>query len=107
MRTINRITHTHTQVVSDGSRYREETRFHYLQYCRDSGQRACQYLADRRTDWVGRWVDLIYPDLSVVREQRQLNRERRIHRKQVDRAVAKARVRIRRLKLQEKYGLAL
>jgi hypothetical protein len=37
------------QTVSDGSRYRE-VRFHYLRCCEGSGQRACQYLAERRTD---------------------------------------------------------
>jgi hypothetical protein len=42
-----------------------------------------------------------------AREQRQLDRERRVHSKQIDHVVAKARVHIRRLKLQEEYGMAV
>ena len=38
------------QAVSDGSHYREETRFHYLRRCEGGGQRAYQYLAERRMD---------------------------------------------------------
>src|SRR5271170_82704 len=38
------------QAVSDGSYYREETRFHYLRRCEGGGQRAYQYLAERRMD---------------------------------------------------------
>ena len=38
------------QAVSDASHYREETRFRYLQRCEGSGQRACEYPAERRTD---------------------------------------------------------
>jgi hypothetical protein len=45
--------------LSDGSHYRE-VRFYYLQRCEGSGQWACQYLAGEG------WVDLIYPDLSLL-----------------------------------------
>ena len=46
-------------------------------------------------------------EMEKGREQRQLNRERRIIQRHLERVAAVARERIRRLKLREEYGLEI